>query len=193
MIPSASTTYELGILLGCKTSGNLPFGSCATVNDQLGRELRKACALSLSSSTETAMISTPFFLSRPAMSSSSGISSIQGAHHEAQMSTSTTLPLSDAEIDLAATVEVLDEHRRHRRPDLAALVTLLVAGRLRVLVRGLGRRTSAHHSPGDRDGTGQKSDAKDTATISHWLHLHGTKGRTACSRFPRFRTSRPLL
>src|SRR6188768_2506374 len=95
MIPSASTTYELGILPGCNTSGSLPLGSWATVSDQLGRELRNVCALSLSSSTETAMIWTPFSLRRPAISSRSGISSMHGAHHDAQMSTSTTLPFSD--------------------------------------------------------------------------------------------------
>src|SRR4051812_295444 len=128
MIPSASTTYELGILLGCRTSGSLPFGSWATVSAQLGRELRNACALSLSSSTETAMISTPFFLRRPAMSSSRGISSMQGAHHEAQMSTSTTLPLSDPRSILPPPSKCLTRMDGMGAPTLPLLWLCLVPG-----------------------------------------------------------------
>ena len=79
------------------------------------------------------------------------------------------LALERPEVDLAAALEALDDDRRHRPADLAALVALLLARGLGVPARGIRGCTPAGHGQGE--GAGQPGDAKDAATISHWLLL----------------------
>ena len=118
---------------------------------------------------------------------------MHGAHHEAQMSTSTTLPLSDPRSILPPPSKRLTTTDGIGPPTLPLVRLCFLPG---VSVSSRAASEEAHPPvtpPARAKAQVSQSDAKDAATISHWLLLQAQRGRTACFATPADRESRPRV